>query len=427
VGRPAEIETLCCKYRLYISHMDSLFIAARNLGRNRRRASIALLIVAVGVISMILAEGFVNWVFWAMREGTIQSQLGHIQVVRPGYFKAGAADPFKYLLPQSLSQRAAIEATPGVKLVAPRMAVNGLISHGDNTVSFLADGVDPKKEADLSKAFRIVAGKDLSSSSAQEVILGRGLARNLGVGPGATVALLATPSSGGVNAVEAKVAGLFITANQAYDDSALRLPIGLAESLLRVEGAHTWLVLLDDTERTDTFLADFRKSFPLQTSGLEFVPWYERADFYNKTVTLFSKQMLVLRLIIGCIIVLSISNMLVMNVLERTGEIGTLLAIGLKRRKIMQLFATESVLLGLVGGTLGVTLGYGLAELISYVGIPMPPPPGMEEGYSGAIRVTWDLLLSAFSIALITTVLAGLYPAWKASRLQIVNALRHNI
>lgn len=407
--------------------MDDFLIAARNLIRNRRRALIALLTVAAGVISMVLADGFAQWIFWAMREGTIQSQLGHIQVVRPGYLKAGAADPFAFILPDSLSQRGAIEKMPGVKLVAPRLTVNGLISHGETTVSFLADGVDPAKEAELSKAFRIVDGKDLSGSKAKEVILGRGLARNLGVKPGDTVALLASPSSGGVNAIEAVVAGIFITGSQAYDDSALRLPLGLGQSLLRVNGAHTWLVLLEETERTDHYLDLFRKTYPTQTNTLEFVPWYERADFYNKTVTLFSKQMLVLKLIIGCIIILSISNMLIMNVLERTGEIGTLLAIGFKRIKIMQLFAIEGLLLALAGGGLGLLVGYGLAELISYVGIPMPPPPGMEEGYRGEIRATWTVLATAFGIAFTTTLLAGIYPSWKASKMQIINALRHNI
>lgn len=407
--------------------MVNLSIAARNLGRNRRRAAIALLTVMMGVIAIVLAEGFVQWIFWAMREGTIQSQLGHIQVVRPGYFKAGSADPFAYLLPADRGPRQAIEATPGVKVVAPRLNVSGLISHEENTVSFLAEGVDTAKEADLSKAFRIVEGENLKSSSSQEVILGRGLARSLGVSAGATIALLSTPASGALNGVEARVAGVFITGNQAYDDSHLRLPIGLAESLLRVQGAHAWLVLLKDTERTDNFLGKFRETYPEKPHQLEFVPWYERADFYNKTVTLFSQQMLVLRLIIGCIIVLSISNMLVMNVLERTGEIGTLLAIGFKRSKILRLFATEGLLLGLSGGVLGLVLGYGMAELISFVGIPMPPPPGMEEGYRGEIRITGGLLLNAFGVAFLTTWLAGLYPAWKASRLQIIDGLRHNI
>jgi putative ABC transport system permease protein len=119
--------------------------------------------------------------------------------------------------------------------------------------------------------------------------------------------------------------------------------------------------------------------------------------------------------------------MLVMNVLERTGEIGTLLALGFKRKKILYLFAIEGLVLGLAGASLGLVSGYGLAELISAIGIPMPPPPGMEEGYTGEIRVTITVLMNAFLIAFVTTLLAGLYPAWKASRLPIVDALRHNI
>ena len=407
--------------------MANLLIAMRNLARNRRRALAALITVAVGVISLMLADGFIQWVFWGMREGTIQSQLGHIQVMRPGYLKAGAADPYAYVLPESSPQRRAIESTPGIKLVAPRLAVTGLISHGETTIAFVADGVDPQKEEELSKALRIAEGRNIAGATAKEVILGHGLARNLDVKPGDTVALLANAAGGSINAVEAKIAGVFISANQAYDDSALRLPIGLAQSLLRVNGTHAWLVLLNDTERTDDYLTQFRARFPTPANKLEFVPWYQQADFYNKTVALFSQQMNVLRLIIGCIIVLSISNMLVMNVLERTGEIGTLLAIGFKRKKILHLFAIEGLLLGLVGASLGLVAGYGLAELISAIGIPMPPPPGMEEGYTGKILITLNVVMNAFLVAFITTALAGLYPAWKASRLQIINALRHNI
>ena len=376
---------------------------------------------------MVLADGFIQWVFWAMREGTIQFQSGHIQVVRPGYYSKGTANPFAFLLPEDMPLMKALETTPGVKLVAPRLSVTGLISHGETTISFVADGVDPAKEAELSKALRIVKGHNLSGPAAREVILGHGLARNLGVQPGDTVALLATAAGGSMSAIEATVAGIFVSTNQAYDNAALRLPIGQAQSLLRVKGAHAWLVLLRRTEQTDHLLAGFRARFQDNAANLEFVPWYTHADFYNKTVALFSRQMNVLRLIIGLIIVLSISNMLIMNAMERTGEIGTLLAIGFKRKKILQMFAVEGFLLGLVGGAAGIAIGYGLAELISAVGIPMPPPPGMEEGYTGKIRITAMLLTNAFLIAFTTTLLAGLYPAWKASRQQIVDALRHNI
>lgn len=152
--------------------MSDWLIALRNLLRNRRRAIVSLFTVAIGVICLVLADGFIQWIFWAMREGTIQSQLGHIQVMRPGYLKAGASDPYAFMLPQALSQRKQIETTTGVKLVAPRLKVTGLVSHGDTTVSFIGDGIDPPKEKELSKAFRITSGHDLSNANAKEVIVG---------------------------------------------------------------------------------------------------------------------------------------------------------------------------------------------------------------------------------------------------------------
>lgn len=402
-------------------------LALRNLLRNRRRTLAALAIVAVGTVSMILAGGFIQWVFWALREGTIERQSGHIRVERPGYYRSGTANPFAYLLPEHSPVWKALAAVPGVKLVTPRLSVAGLISHGETTIPFVGDGVAPDKELFLSKALGFVDGHNLSSSTAKEVILGHGLARNLGVHVGDTVALLTRTSGDSMNAMEATVAGIFYSASQAYDNVALRLPIGQAQELLRVHGAHGWLVVLNNTEQTNHFLAQFRSRFPESESHLEFIPWYAHADFYNQTVALFSRQMNVLRSIIGLIIVLSISNMLVMNVMERVGEIGTLLAIGFRRKSILQMFVTEGVLLGLAGGFVGLVVGYGLAELISSIGIPMPPPPQMSKGFTAEIRVTEALLLSAFLISFTTTMLAGLYPAWKASRQQIVDALRHNI
>jgi putative ABC transport system permease protein len=161
-------------------------------------------------------------------------------------------------------------------------------------------------------------------------------------------------------------------------------------------------------------------------TNLEFIPWFDLSDFYNKSVTLLSSQMVVVRTIIGLIIVLSISNVLIMSVLERTGEIGTLMAMGTRRREILKQFLWEGFLLGLIGATIGVVVGVVLARLISAVGLPMPPPPGRQVGYSGQILVTWGLAVGTFALAIFTTMLASVYPAWKGSHLEIVDALRHN-
>ncbi len=92
------------------------------------------------------------------------------------------------------------------------------------------------------------------------------------------------------------------------------------------------------------------------------MPWYELADFYNKTVELFSKQVNVMKLIIALIIVLSISNTQTMTVLERTSEIGTSMALGVTRAQTLRRFLLESLVIGLVGGLVGLALRHGARQ-----------------------------------------------------------------
>ena len=399
-------------------------LASRNLRRNTRRTLVATLTVAFGIVAYLLAGGFIAWVLNQMREGTIHSQLGHIQVVRPGYFEKGIADPYAFLLPEQAAQQKIIETTAGFQSLAPRISFSGLISHGDTTIAFLGDGVDPEREKPINTGVTIVTGLDLAASDEKAVLLGEGLARSMGVKVGDVVVLLATSANGSPSAVEVKVAGTFATLAKEYDDSALRLPVQVARKLMKVSGATSWVVLLDKTERTEESASVLAKALP--AAEFEVVPWYVLADFYNKTVVLFSKQVSVVKFIIGLIIVLTISNTQMMSVLERTTEIGTSLAIGLRRKTVLRMFVSEGVLIGLAGGVLGVVLGFILAHVISAIGIPMPPPPGMARGYDGQILVAPALAFDALILALVTTFLASVAPAWKASRMNIVDALRYN-
>ncbi len=397
--------------------------AFRNIVRQYRRSLFGISAVAFGVIALLLTAGFVEWIFWAAREGIIQEGLGHIHLMRPGYLENGQADPYKYLVEESSLQVAAIEKLPAVRTAAPRVGFTGLLSHGETTLSFIGEGVSPEKERILSASLLISGGRDLTPEDAKGILLGRGLAENLGVRVGDTVVLMATTPAGGFNAVEANVRGLFSTVSKAYDDSALRVPLPMAQRLLRISGVHLSILVLDDTAHTANMLTKLRADF--KDAGIQFVPWYDLADFYNKTVTLMSQQVMVVELIIAIVIVLSISNTMTMSVLERTAEIGTCLAIGRRRLQILRQFLYEGLTIGLIGGTLGVLVGWLLATLISWIGIPMPPPPGMSEGYAGEIILTPGLTVQAFVLALGTTLLASIYPAWRASRMEIVDALRH--
>ncbi|MGH8714371.1 MAG: ABC transporter permease [Casimicrobiaceae bacterium] len=401
---------------------SDLVIAARNLARTPRRSLLSLAAIAGGVVALILAGGFIEWNLWYGRESTIHSQLGHIRVFRAGYLQSGFADPYRYLLPETSQELAAIEAEPGVLVVAPRLSFSGLASFGDATLSFLGEGLDPAKEAQLSRAVEIVAGVDLARSDADGVVVGEGLAANLGVKPGDRVVLVANTASGGVNAAEVTVRGLFATITKAYDDSAIRLPLALARRLTRTSGAHSWAIVLTDTDLTPTVLERVKAALP--ADRYEVVPWTRLADFYNKVAALYERQFGLVQWIIGAVILLGITNTMLMSVVERTSEIGTALAIGRRRSAILRSFLLEGALIGIAGGVAGLAIGLILAALISAIGIPMPPSPGMARGFVAGIRVTPGLAVQACTVALLAALAAGVYPAWRASRMNIVDALR---
>jgi putative ABC transport system permease protein len=400
-------------------------LSLRNLARHKRRSGISIGSVAFGITALILASGFIEWIFYDFRETTIKSQLGHLQIVRPEYHDMGKADPYAFLLPDNLPQlNSTGDEIHQITAIVPRLSFSGLISHDEATLSFIGEGVDPQEQTYFGDALRISAGRNLSPDQPHHLIMGEGLARNFGIMVNDQVVLLVNTAKGGLNAVEMTVGGLFSTVTKSYDDNALRLPIETARKLLRTQGAHSWVVLLNDTDQTDSVLAKLRTRLP--SDQFEILPWYELADFYNKTTVLFTKQVQAIKVIIALIILLSISNTMTMNVMERTGEIGTAMALGVKRSGILRLFLSEGAMIGAIGGLLGVLLGFLLASFISSIGIPMPPPPGMARGYTGEILVTMNMTIEALTLAILTTLVASVYPAWKASRMQIVDALRHN-
>ncbi len=177
--------------------MPVIHIAIKNIVRQRRRSLVALVAVVCGIASLIVAGGFIEWNLSFGRESTIHSQLGHIRVFKPGYLDAGAANPFAYLLRDNPEQLRFLESQPHVKALAPRLSINGLISHGDSTISFIGEGVSPDREIVLSQSLTIVQGEQLSPADRNGIIIGEGLAANLGLAPGDKVVLLVTTAKGG--------------------------------------------------------------------------------------------------------------------------------------------------------------------------------------------------------------------------------------
>ncbi|MDD5389577.1 MAG: ABC transporter permease [Gallionellaceae bacterium] len=402
-----------------------LKLAFRNIFRNRLRTALTLAAIISGVAAIIVSGGFVEDVFIQLSEATIHSRIGHMQVYRKGYLEYGKREPSRYLISDTQPVVAALKSLPHVKNVMTRVNFSGLANNGRADLPVMGEGIESDKEASFGSATTIVAGRQLKDSDAYGVVVGEGVAAALHLRPGGYITLLVSTPEGALNSLEFQVIGVFRTFFKEYDDRAVRIPQAAAQELLYTRAIHSIVVSLDDTSATDQVVSAARaKLGPL---GFQVKPWHELAEFYEKTVALYRRQFGALQFIIMVMLVLSVASTVNMAVYERTGEFGTMLALGQRRRKLFQLIMQEYALLGLLGGVAGVVVGVALAAAISSVGIPMPPPPGSNADYTASIRIVPWVLLLAMLTGSAAAVLAAILPGRRAAKLEVVDALRHNI
>ncbi|MAS41037.1 MAG: ABC transporter permease [Porticoccaceae bacterium] len=398
-----------------------LRLASRNLMRNRLRTAITLFAIVFGVASLIVSGGFVRDIFYQLGEALIHSQSGHVQIGRSAIFGHGSRTPERYLLSDPERIKARIAADPAVSDVMARITFTGLLNNGKTDYAIIADGMEPEPERRLGSHLRIVDGRALNGEDVFGVMLGEGVAQAMRLAPGDRATLLVSTLGGAMNTLDVQVVGVFQTFSKDFDARAIRLPLKAAQELLLTSGVGKLVVSLNATADTDTFVARIRADLP---DGVEALDWRQLNDFYEKTVALYEQQFGFLQLMVLLMVCLSVVNTINMSILERSWEFGTMRAVGSRGVSIASVILTESTLLGVIGASLGAVLGMSVAGLVSSVGIPMPPPPNAEIGYDAFIRLVPSVIVQSWAVGLLATLIASIYPAYRTSRLPIVDALR---
>ncbi|MBF0490076.1 MAG: ABC transporter permease [Candidatus Omnitrophica bacterium] len=419
-----------------------LKLAIRNIFRHRARSLITISTIVFGCVAIIFIGGFFEDVFLQLREGFIEAHTGHIQVYKEGFTQKGRVEPFNYLIDNSQEMISLIRQLPEVDYVTPRIQFSGLLSTGDNTVSFVGQGVDPQYEKslskdvgeDLRKAYKegvkegvttLKIGQGLDSHDEYGVILGEGLAASIDAKVNSSVTLLTNTVDGSTNAIDTKVKGVFYTSSKSFDDIFLRMPLKTAQKLLNTESVQSLVIKLHHTDDTQEVRNTLKFLFKKRHFNFEIKTWDELAEFYTQTVGLFKKFYLIMRIIVCVVIVLSIFNTMNMSVMERISEIGTIMALGTRSKGVVLLFLYEGIGLGAIGGAMGVVLGCVVVQTISCVGIIMPPPPGANVGWLSHPMIVPRILLSTFVFSIFIGGISAFYPAYRASRLVITDALRY--
>lgn len=402
-----------------------LKLALRNVLRQKVRTGMTLAAIIFGVTGLILAGGFVEDIFIQLGEAIIHSQTGHIQVFKKEFLEKGTRSPEKFLIEHPEKLASSLAAHPEVDSVLSRLFFSGLLNNGKRDLAIIGEGVEPDKEAKLGSFITITAGRQLTNKDKDGIMLGYGVAKTLGLNPGDRVTLVMTAAEGAMNTMDVEVIGVFQSFSKDFDSRAVRIPLPAAQELLLTKGANLLVLSLHKTADTDKVLAslgDELRSGPLDLRG-----WRTLSDFYDKAVQLYDRQFGVLQLIILLMVLLSVANSVNMSVFERQGEFGTMQALGNRSTDIIRLIVTESAIIGATGALLGVLIGIAAALGISAIGIPMPPPPNANVGYTAFIRIVPLNLATAACVGFAATVLASILPAYKVTRTAVVDALRQNV
>lgn len=406
--------------------LENALFALRNIFRQRARAVANLLAIALGVAGLIVVGGFVQDIFVQLGEAIIHGQTGHVQISKEGFQRVGLRSPEKYLIEKPELIRSQLKAMPGTSAVLSRINFTGTLNNGKRDLGVLGEGIEADLESQLTGIYvRYTEGRALRDGDKYGMVIGQGVAKSLDLAPGDRVAMVVSLSEGAVNTLDFEVIGVFQTFSKDFDARAVRITLPDAGELFGTSAVHKIIMVLNETEKSPVASSAVRAL--LQKDGMEVTLWHELSDFYTKTIDLYDRQFGVMRLIILMMVLLSVSNTINMTLFERTREFGTIMAIGSPPSSVFWQIILEGVLVGACGALLGMALGMIAAWGISAIGIPMPPPPNANIGYTAYIRIAIDSVLIAGLIGWVATILASILPARRASKLSVVDALRHGL
>ncbi len=418
--------------------MNTLKLALRGLSRNRRRSSVTLLAIAFGFAAISLFAGYTHNVYSGLARQSIHGELlGHLTLSKRGMRTEGKLDPEHYLLTAKEVDAITrlLSDEPQIKLVAPRLGLSGLISNGRASTIFIAEGISPAAmdalQANVLTPKELASGlydkliKKLDPAHVEVVELSSGLDELLHLEKDGQAVVLSNTLSGQANALDITVGHIFNTGNAGSNDKFAFVPLALAQSLLDAKGrADRLTILLDDEKQTEAVRAKLLVKLRAAGFDIEIRTWQELSDFYNQVHDMFDMIFGFIFSIVLTVVVMSVANSMGMTVVERTREIGTLRAIGLRRSGVVRLFTAESMLLTLIGCLTGLLLTLAVRWGINLAHIFYTPP---NSAASVPLLIDMDSgrVLFTFAMMCLVGTLAAYFPARRAAKKDIINALGH--
>jgi len=418
-------------------------IGWRNLWRNPRGTLLTALALGLGLTLLLISLCLLDGSHEQMVDNAVRFGPGHVVIQAHGYQDSASAE---LLLPAGVVSTTEeflhTEASKhGLRGMSPRLLASGLLSSAANASGVSMMGVIPKQERAVSLIpQRIVEGNYLNDDQQSGVVIGTELARKLEVKVGAKVVLMtqavqpigteeSDAGGGEMQSTLLRVSGIFRTGIQAIDAHIIQLPLPEAQALLGVPGRVTQVAVLLDREGDSLMVA---RDLQNQLTGapVEILPWRESMPTLAQSFLLDEAFNYVMNGVVLAMVGLGILNTILMRVIERRFEFGLCLALGLRPVQLAVMIIGESLALTAISLTLGLVLGLSAQHYFATAGLDLRW--FFESSLPSALvfdpiiysRLSLVRIASSIGIVFLTATIISFYPAIKAARTELPDALK---
>ena len=398
-----------------------LSVPLRSLWRNRRRTLLSIAVVTLGTAISLVVLGFVEDSRDQLKRTTVE-EYGNVQIASADLWDE-TADDYAYLIPpETVAEVDGLLATePAFVGRTLRLEFPGLLASGERTQVVQAVGLEP--DNGILDPPSIAEGRGLEPGDTASVLVGRSLAERLSIEVGDPLLFTLTTAAGAYNATPLIVAGIYRFQSENAELRTIFLPLEFGKLLLGTSGVDRIVIGLSGLGLTDA--ARGRVQAGLDRAGIELEArtWYELSPIYRQLSGYFNLLFGFLSLAVTILVFAIILQVLTLSFLERTREIGTLRALGTTRGEVFRLFFVESAWLALLGGLVGVAAGVLFSFAFNAVGIEWKPP-GTVDPVTFTIVLRPMTILPPFVVGVVATLISGLFPSIRTSRIRVVDALR---
>lgn len=400
-------------------------MAVRSIVRNPRRTTLTIAASAFGLAAFVFLLSFVGGYLAQLVDNSTGYITGHLQIQHPDFRKQ--FDP-ALSLGDSDALLAQLRQRPEVAAAAPRTQAQVLVSSPTTTRNVMLLGIEPLAERDVTFIDRaIVEGRALGPADDRDIVIGRKLAERLNVRLGEKIVVMAQAADGSLASAAYRIGGIFATESEAFDNAIGYVTLQAAQRLLVMDNRVSAIaVKLKDRDTVDAFSTGLQQQFP----RYRVLAWSEILPEVGQMIGYIRVMARIIVGIVFIVVALGVMNTLLMSVMERTREFGIMLAMGTSPGAITRLVLYESLVLAVIGVLAGLLVGGALVIWLGVTGIDLTQYtrglatiPGMTSVIYPRLGV--GAVVSPVLALLGVSLVAAVYPAWRAARLDPVLAIRH--